>query len=299
MVEQRMIILVGLPASGKSTYARKLANDGYVVVSKDMIRLDKRLFGNREYNNKRGDEQFVIKEEERIINSALGSGKSVVVDSTNFGKHQNRLKNIAKQYNAEIEIKSFLDVPIKTLLERDKNREDSVGEQVIRKMFHTQVKKMPTFLKYDSNLETCIISDIDSTLTLGPKNRSPYEWHKVGNDDINLATSAILDGIRLVGYVDKIFLFSGRDEVCRPETEAWLEKNDIEYDALYMRRSDHLNESGGQIADTFVKSEMLEKYVIGKYNVLLVMDDRKVVCDMWRDVYGLNVFQLGDPNWSF
>jgi hypothetical protein len=192
-----------------------------------------------------------------------------------------------------------LGVPLKDLIQRDKKRENSVGENVIRRMFHEQVKRMPTFLKYDPELPMCVISDIDSTLTLGPKDRSPYEWEKVGNDDINLGTSAILDGISFIGYVNKIFLFSGRDEVCRPETEAWLERHDIEYDNLYMRRTGHVDENGSQVKDTVVKAEMLEKYIMGKYNVLFIMDDRKAVCDMWRDVYGLNVFQLGDPNYSF
>lgn len=299
----KVIITRGLPASGKSTFAREWVAedpDNRVCIEKDTIRKDARLFKDGVYVHKRGDEGIVLKERDRQIRQALQSGKSVVSSDTNLvNKHVNQISNIARNNNAEIEIKSFLDVPIATLLERDAKRENSVGEQVIRRMFHEQVKKMSTFLKYNPELPTCIISDIDSTLTLGPKDRSPYEWHKVGNDDINLGTSAIIDGIHFIGYVDKIFLFSGRDEVCRPETQEWLERHDIEYDELYMRRSDHVDEHGNQVKDTVVKQEMLEKYIIGKYNVLFVMDDRKMVCDMWRDVYGLNVFQLGDPNFRF
>lgn len=302
MNELKLIICKGLPASGKSTYAREwVAEDpsNRVQIEKDEIRKNSRLFKDGVYNHKRGDESIVIKERDRLIHQALSSGKSVISSDTNLvSKHLVQMSAIAKQYNAEVEIKSFLDVPIKELIERDKNRENSVGEQVIRKMFHEQVKTMPTFLKWDDKLPTCIISDIDSTLTLGPKNRSPYEWHKVGNDDINLGVSAILDGINAIGLY-KVFLFSGRDEVCRPETEEWLSDYCIDYDALYMRRSDHLDDKGNQVKDTVVKAEMLNKYIIGKYNVLFVMDDRKVVCDQWRDVYGLNVLQLGDVNYSF
>lgn len=300
--ELKIIICKGLPASGKSTWADEYIkeNPNFVKIEKDQIRKNGDLFPGGQYIHKRGDESIVLKERDRLVREAFKQGKSVISSDTNLvQKHITQLTNIAKQNKAKVEIKSFLDVPLKELIERDEKREESVGEQVIRRMFHTQVKKMPTFLKYDPNLPTCVISDIDSTLTLGPKDRSPYEWHKVGNDDINLGTSAILDGIRLVGYVDKIFLFSGRDEVCRTETEAWLEKHDIEYDALYMRRTNHVDENGNQVKDTLVKKEMLEKYVIGKYNVLFVMDDRKMVCDQWRDVYGLNVFQVGDVNYSF
>lgn len=299
---KKVIICKGLPASGKSYWADEYIkqNPNFVKIEKDQIRKNSELFNGGEYNHKRGDESIVIKERDRLIRNALADGKSVISSDTNLvKKHVAQISSIARQHNAEIEIMSFLDVPLKELIERDQRREDSVGEQVIRKMFHTQVGKMNTFLKHDPNLPVCVISDIDSTLTLGPKDRSPYEWHKVGDDDINLGTSAILDGLRVIGYVDKIFLFSGRDEECRIETEDWLERHDIEYDELYMRRSDHVDEYGNQVKDTIVKAEMLEKHIIGKYNVLLIMDDRKTVCDMWRDVYGLNVFQLGDPNYSF
>ena len=298
----QVIICRGLPASGKSSWADDYIkeNPNFVVIEKDQIRKNSKLFHNGVYKHKRGDESIVIKERDRLIKESLANGKSVISSDANLvKKHISQISSIARQYEATIGIKSFLGVPLKELIRRDKARENSVGEQVIRSMFHRNVKKMPTFLKYDPRLPTCIISDIDSTLTLGPKNRSPYEWHKVGNDDINLGTSAILDGIKIIGYVDKIFLFSGRDEICRPETEEWLERHDIEYDKLVMRRTNHVDENGNQVKDTVVKQEMLEKYIVGKYNVLFIMDDRKQVCDMWRDVYGLNLFQVGDVNHSF
>ena len=57
---------------------------------------------------------------------------------------------------------------------------------------------MPTFLKFDPDLPWVVVTDLDGTLTNGPKNRSPYEWHKVGNDELNEALSLILSGIRLI-----------------------------------------------------------------------------------------------------
>lgn len=295
--ELKVIITRGLPASGKSTYALQWVKedpDNRVMIEKDAIRKDGRLFKDGVYVHKRGDEGIVIKERDRLIHKALQAGKSVVSSDTNLvQKHVAQISAIARKYSAKVEIVSFLDVPLKDLIERDLERKDSVGEQVIRRMFHEQVKTLPTFLKYDPSLPFCVISDVDSTLTLGPKNRSPYEWAKVGNDDINIATAHILDAIKVINYVDKIFIFSGRDSVCRKETEAWLEKNDIEYDGLFMRQE------GDNRSDAIIKAELLEKYVVGKYNVLFVMDDRKRVCDLWRDVYGLTVFQLGDTNYSF
>lgn len=297
----KVIITKGLPASGKTFYACQWVEedkDNRVRIEKDLIRKDARLFEGGVYNHKRGDEAIVIKERDRLIDKALSEGKSVVSSDTNLiQKHISKISAIARKHSATVEQVSFLDVPLKELIERDKNREDSVGEQVIRRMFHESVKTMPTFLKFDPNLPMVVVSDLDGTLTLGPKNRGPFEWHKVGNDDINLGVSHLLDGVKVIPYA-KLFIFSGRDEVCRPETEEWLEKHDIEYDELHMRRSDH-KVNGNQVPDTVAKAEMIEKYIRGKYNVLVWLDDRVAVANMLRDVYGINVAQFGDPNYSF
>lgn len=298
-IKQKLKILRGLPASGKTTYARTLEEKGWVRIEKDEIRQNGKLFKDGIYNHRRGDEGIVLKERNRLIRQALERGNNVVSSDTNLNpKHVAGMSAIARECGASVEIKDFLDIPLTELITRDRARENSVGEQVIRRMFHDFVKTMPTFIKYDPTLPFVVVSDLDGTLTLGPKDRSPYDWSKVGNDELNLGVSHVLDGIKLMSYA-KVFIFSGRDEVCRPETEAWLEKNDIEYDELYMRRSDHVKENGDQVADTLVKSEMIEKYIKGKYNVLLWFDDRVQVANMLRDVYGINVAQLGDPNHFF
>lgn len=301
MQELKLIITKGLPASGKSTWADEFIaeNPNFVKVEKDQIRKNGELFKGGQYVHKRGDESIVLKERDRLVREAFKHGKSVISSDTNLvQKHVTQLTNIAKQNRASVEVKSFLDVPIKELLIRDAKREDSVGEQVIRRMFHDHVKKMPTFLKYDPNLPTVIVTDLDGTLTKGPKDRSPYEWEKVGQDEINLGLSHILDGVALIGLYPLI-IFSGRDEVCRPETEEWLERHDIDYAELHMRRSDHVDEKGNQVADTIVKADMIERYLKGKYNILLWFDDRPQVADMLRDVYGINVAQFGDVNRKF
>jgi len=62
-----MAILVGLQASGKSTFRRRYFDDAYIVVSKDNFR-----------NNRRPAQR-----QENLIREALGAGKPVVVDNTN------------------------------------------------------------------------------------------------------------------------------------------------------------------------------------------------------------------------
>lgn len=296
----KLLVLKGLPASGKSTYAKTLVEEGWTRSNKDDIRLDERLFP-QGYNFKnKGHEKRVIKERNRIVTDALEQNKNVVVDDTNLNPvHIKELAAIARQQNAIFEVDdSFLKVPLSECIDRDRKREKSVGASVIRGMFHQYIKRPPTALQYDPNLPMAIICDIDGTLAHMDGGRGPFEWHKVGQDRLDNGVAHLLDSVKFMGYA-KVFLFSGRDEVCRPETEEWLEKNDIEYDALYMRRTNHVDEHGGQVNDRIVKAEMLDKYIVGKYNVLFVVDDRPSVCRMWRDVYGLQVMQVGDPYFEF
>lgn len=292
----KVLITRGLPASGKSTYARHWVEEDpelRTMIEKDAIRKESHLFKDGVYKHKRGDEKIVIKERDRLIHQALAGGVSVISSDTNLTqRHINQISAIARKYGAKVETVDFLDVPLADLIRRDQQREDAVGEQVIRRMFHQQVKKMPTFLEYDQNLPWVIVCDMDGTLTKGPKNRSPYEWHKVGQDDINLGVAHALDGMKLMEYA-KLYIFSGRDGVCRPETEDWLERHDIEYDLLEMREKDD------QRSDEIVKSEMIEKHIRGKYNILIWFDDRVGISTMLRDVYGINVAQIGDPYYKF
>jgi predicted kinase len=288
-------VLVGLPASGKSTEAKILVGQGWIRTNKDTIREE--LFP----DYKRKDEKKVVKERNRQIIEALSQGKNVVVDDTNLNPiHVRDLANIAKEYDADFEVdRSFLDVPLSVCIKRDKNREKSVGEQVIRGMFHQYIKKAPTAIEYDSNLPMAIICDIDGTLAHMGDRRKPFEWHKVGLDEVDLGVAHLIDAINCIGYAE-VFLFSGRNEVCRPETEEWLERNAIEYKALYMRpQYNPGTRTESNADDRDIKRDMLFDNIIGYYNVLFVVDDRPKVCRMWRDEFGFRVLNVGDPYYEF
>ena len=62
-----LVILIGLQASGKSTFRRSFLDGTHVVVSKDRLR-----------NNKRP-----ARRQAQLIEEALGEGRDVVVDNTN------------------------------------------------------------------------------------------------------------------------------------------------------------------------------------------------------------------------
>ena len=297
MAKLKLIMQKGLPASGKSTHAKTLAQSGYYRVNKDDIR--EMLFG--DYYKKKHEKQ-VIWTRDAMIRSALSHNKSVVVDDTNLNPvHEKALKKIAEEFNAHFEVNdSFLKVPIDECIRRDIKRSKPVGERVIRSMYHQYLAPdLNSDDTYDPKLPFVVICDIDGTLAHMNGKRGPFDWHKVGRDDVDLAVAHTLDAYKEIGMVKKVILFSGRDEVCREETEQWLNHYCIAYDELYMRRSNHVDKDGNQVKDTLVKKEMYETYIKGKYNVLLVIDDRPSVCRMWRDELGLKVMQVGDPYYEF
>lgn len=295
MAQPKLLALKGLPASGKSTKAAELTKQGWIRSNKDTIR--ELLFAG---NYKKSGEKLVVQTRNHIISAALSKGKNVVVDDTNLNPvHIKDLQNLAKKHNAIFEIDdSFLRVPIEVCIKRDLQRPKSVGENVIRQMYNQYVKRPKPAYEYDANLPMAIIVDIDGTLAHMDDGRGPFDWHKVGQDRVDEGVAHLVDAIGCIDYA-KVFLFSGRDEVCRPETEEWLERHDIEYFKLAMRRTDHVDNHGNQVKDTEVKREMLEHYIKGQYNVLFIVDDRPQVANMWRDEFGFRVLQVGDPYYNF
>jgi predicted kinase len=129
-----IIMLRGLPASGKSTWARKYlanANAGTVKrVNKDDLRA---MLDGGKWSPE--NEKFVLQVRDNIIGSALDSGKHVIVDDTNLApKHEARLRELAKKHGADFQIIDFTHVSVDECIERDRGRPNYVGEKVIRDM---------------------------------------------------------------------------------------------------------------------------------------------------------------------
>jgi hypothetical protein len=90
----------------------------------------------------------------------------------------------------------------------------------------------------------------------------------------------------------QIIVMSGRDSVCRGDTQDWLQDNDVMYDELYMR------EKGDMRKDADVKWSLYKKFVDGRFNVFFVIDDRPSMCRLWVD-RGFKVFAVGNQNIEF
>lgn len=285
----KVILTRGCPASGKSTWAKNKVNESngsYKRVNRDDLRAMLDPDGKGSYNYSKSNEKFVTVAQDALILKALESGRHVIVDDTNFGtKVYDRIKALVKGLNVKIEINdSFIDVPLDELIRRDNARANGVGKDVIMKFYNKYLKpKAPASIPYNIDLPDAIICDLDGTMSL-MTNRSPYEWKKCIDDDVNLPVSHLVKLERSHGT--KIIFFSGRSDIAKEETEQWLKAyGQGEYEMLHMRKDDDFRK------DDIVKKEFYENFAKGKYNIKYVLDDRDQVVKLWRSL-GLPCFQV-------
>lgn len=288
----KIIMLKGLPGSGKSSWAKqKVAENGnYIRVSKDDIR--ETMFVN--WTPKK--EKSVLKIRDALIREGIRMGKNVIVDDTNLNPiHESHLKELAKELEVSFETnQSFLKVSVEECIERDLKREKSVGQKAIYKMYYDYLATKTDDRFEKNEKRRCIICDIDGTLAHNLGGRNIYDYTRVIEDTPDSFVCAVVDALDFTfgDYYLDIIMVSGRDDDCREETEKWFENNDIPYDKLFMR------ETGDKRDDTIVKEEIYKKYIEPNYCVLGVIDDRPKVARMWRSL-GLKTLQAGVPEYEF
>lgn len=149
----------------------------------------------------------------------------------------------------------------------------------------------------DLTIPQCIICDIDGTVAIN-QNRGWYEYDKALNDTFDprikyVLERAIEDGILV------IFLTAREDGGKSEEvTRKWIEKHMGEQ---YIHKLSGLSEKYQVImrkkndlrTDEEVKMELYNELIKPYYNVMFVLEDRKPVVKMWRDL-GLLTFQVSD-----
>lgn len=282
---KKVILTRGLPGSGKSTWAKELQTkfpNCYKRINKDDLRA---MLDNSVHT--KANEAMVLRVRNALITESLDHGYSVIIDDTNFEPiHERTIRELVAGRDVLVEIQDFSHVPLETCIQRDLQRQKSVGEKVIRTFYNKYLKPKPNKIENDPNLPFCVIFDVDGTLAhMG--DRSPYDWSKVHLDTINEAVAVHYRHWNMTGI--KIFVLSGRDGVCKEATEKWLQENGIKEFELLMRTP------GDSRADSIVKREIFDEHIKGKYNVQVIYDDRDQVVEMWREL-GLTVFQVAEGN---
>lgn len=128
--QPRLIVLMGYPASGKTTLARHMQDRdlGLARVNRDDIRSMIGLPYNRTL------EAIVRWIEVELVRRLLANGISVIVDDTNLKwETRNNWGVVAGDLDA-IHQKIFVHTPMAECIRRDNERENSVGASVIRNM---------------------------------------------------------------------------------------------------------------------------------------------------------------------
>ena len=135
-MEQKIILCKGLPASGKSTWSKAYCctHPNYVRINKDDLR---DLLGSPVFDRKFEDQVLDI--QRRMGLAILHTGKSLIVDDTNFApKHQQYWSEIAKSRGITLDVINF-DTPVEECIERDSKREQPVGKAVIMDMYEKYI----------------------------------------------------------------------------------------------------------------------------------------------------------------
>jgi tRNA uridine 5-carbamoylmethylation protein Kti12 len=283
----KVLILKGLPGSGKTTWAKEFCekNKDWVRVNRDDLRRMRVPYWVTKQEN------MITEWERACILSALANNLNVIVDATNFNEinldNLKRVIRLGRTDEVAFETK-FFDVSLEDCIKNDLKRENSVGEKVIRNMYNKYLRPKIEQVVYDSRLSDCILSDLDGTLAiLG--NRNPYD-RDFENDKVNEVVRHIFVNYFDDAYIDyKQIIFSGRSDKFKTVTEKWLTDNNIYYNILVMRKE------GDVRKDVIVKKEMYEEYIKGKYNCQLILDDRNSCVELWRSL-GLTCFQVADGN---
>lgn len=130
-MKPRLIMLVGLPASGKSTIAKDLS-DEYNANIHSSDKLRKELYGDE--NTQENNNNLFSKLHKRIKED-LRSGNSVIYDATNIS-YKKRIGFLREFKKIECEkICIVMATPYHECLKRNQKRERQVPEYVIKKMY--------------------------------------------------------------------------------------------------------------------------------------------------------------------
>lgn len=306
-----VLLLKGLPASGKSSFAKAWVQENPEKrkrLNKDDMR--SMLYGGfGAYKYSRQTEEAVLQSRDNLLKMYIQQGYDVVIDDTNLHyKHPRRIAEICSLFGATYQEKHF-DVSLDECLKRDALRVGAakVGKDVITEMYnryvqngkwrHTVEFESLQPIEQDKSLPPVFICDIDGTVAkINPANpRSHYDMTRVDEDlqkqDVVDTISMLQDYMGMSGVRgSKVIFFSGRTDDGRELTEKWLDKHAIfpPGTELYMR------EVGDQRRDYIVKKEMFDKYVKNRYCVIGVFDDRDQCVELWRKL-GLQTFQV---NWG-
>ena len=324
------MIFKGLPGCGKSTEAAALIKrepKRWVRINRDDLRCMVVGPGNNPHARDNDREELMRSVKEALMRQAFTAGYDVILDDTHLVPMTvKKLHSAAASYGDVKVIEKSFNVSVEECIARDAKRTGfaHVGEKVIKDMARgagldkgrklsdkeTYYEPRPDSFRVvvqDESLPKAIMCDLDGTLAI-IGDRTPYD--ATDCDVIDKPNWAVINCVLAMHAQGvKVMFMSGRDQKYRPETQRFIEKycrvttgynmkegftgekSPIPYE-LHMRGETAPDpEKMDQRKDSIIKQELFDKYVVGKYHVLFVLDDRNQVVDFWRSI-GLTCFQV-------
>lgn len=212
----KLFVMIGLPGSGKSVEARKIAEaEDAEVVSSDEIRLE--INGNETDQDNTGK---VFEVARKRLKAALISGQNVIMDSTNISyKRRMALLSEMRKYASEM-VAVLMATPFEMCIERQNLRERKVETDVITRMYHNFyvpwycegwdkiriIYPEQHYLSYATNHLSELLNgtsefyhfdqkSLHHKLTLGHHMNACYECVSCNTDDSVLCSAAMLHDI--------------------------------------------------------------------------------------------------------
>lgn len=140
-----LTILKGLPASGKSTWAKTHADEHAVIVSADGIRhmlagglTDWHARMNTlDAETRSRMERLAVDTAHDIARAALSMGVNVIADMQNMDNRSlEAWRTVARDTGADVHVETMPDLPLDVLLERNRLRGDAmVDESYLRRVY--------------------------------------------------------------------------------------------------------------------------------------------------------------------
>lgn len=276
----KIIVFIGLPASGKSTAAKERMEDTRIMrVNRDAIRsmLFKHWRGRKE--------QVVTEIETQAIVSAVNNGFDIIIDDTNLHPNtRSKWQALANKLGTVLVEESF-STPLEECIQRDSNRigKAHVGRAVIENMAlkYNLIPPVPADQKV-------VIFDVDGTLADnthrahlvdGSQKKDHALYFSLADKDTPIDKNikwAQDDHYHQNRYV---LVVSGRPaDLGSDNTVEWLRRQGVVYQHIFMR-------AGGDYRnDDVVKQEILDNILkwVPKEQIEYVVDDRPRVIRMWR-----------------
>lgn len=176
----RLIMLIGLPGSGKSTWAAKYVteNSNTVIISSDKIR--KELFNDE--NSQEDNNRVFYEMEVRTLNY-LNNGVNVIYDATNVVRKR-RKAFLDKLPTWVVKEAYVIWAPLEVCIERDNSRDRTVGKNVIWKMIKSY--QPPFFdegfnrIYYNINSDFDVVNYIDKiTFMMKEPHDNPHHKYDI------------------------------------------------------------------------------------------------------------------------